>query len=103
MDSQAIFTTEQLTAFAIFAFVTSVTPGPNNVMLLVSGLNIGFRRTIPHVIGISSGFGVMVAIVGAGLGSVFITYPLVYEILRWVSAAYLLYLAWKIGSSGPTT
>ncbi|NUU26395.1 MAG: LysE family translocator [Streptomycetaceae bacterium] len=71
-------------------------------MLLVSGLNVGFRRTVPHVIGISSGFGVMVAVVGAGLGSVFITYPLIYEILRWVSAAYLLYLAWKIGSSGPT-
>ena len=103
MGDQAIFTPEQLLAFAIFAVVTSITPGPNNVMLLVSGLNIGFRRTIPHMIGIASGFGVMVAIVGAGLGSVFVTYPLIYNILRWVSAAYLLYLAWKIGTSGPPT
>jgi threonine/homoserine/homoserine lactone efflux protein len=101
VHAESIFTAAQLAAFVTFAIVTSITPGPNNIMLLVSGLNIGFRRTIPHIVGISTGFGVMIVVVGAGLGSVFLTYPLIYTILRWASAAYLLYLAWKIGTSGP--
>lgn len=92
-----------LLAFALFAFVTSVTPGPNNAMLLASGVNFGFKRTIPHIIGISSGFLVLVLAVGFGLGAVFKAYPVLYTILRYAGAAYLLYLAWNIARSGPAS
>ncbi|EPH0528243.1 lysE type translocator family protein [Pseudomonas aeruginosa] len=90
-----------LLAFSLFAFVTSVTPGPNNTMLLASGVNFGFVRSIPHILGISCGFFIMVMAVGFGLGTVFEAYPVLYTILRYVGAAYLLYLAWKIATSGP--
>ncbi|MBA1202639.1 LysE family translocator [Pseudomonas capeferrum] len=89
------------TAFVLFAFVSSITPGPNNTMLLASGVNFGVRRTIPHAIGISVGFMVMVLAVGFGLGEVFKAVPSLYTILRYAGAAYLLYLAWKIATSGP--
>lgn len=90
-------------AFALFAFVTSVTPGPNNAMLLASGVNFGFQRTIPHILGISSGFLVLVLAVGLGLGAVFTAYPVLYTLLRYAGAAYLLYLAWNIARSGPAS
>lgn len=90
-----------LLAFALFAFVTSVTPGPNNMMLLASGVNFGFRRSVPHMLGISCGFMSLVLGVGFGLGAVFKAYPLLYSILRYAGAAYLLYLAWKVATSGP--
>jgi threonine/homoserine/homoserine lactone efflux protein len=92
-----------LLAFALFAFVTSVTPGPNNMMLLASGVNFGFNRTIPHILGISCGFFSLVLAVGLGLGAAFKTYPLLYTLLRYAGAAYLLYLAWKIATSGPAS
>ncbi|RMU51303.1 Amino acid transporter LysE [Pseudomonas savastanoi pv. glycinea] len=92
-----------LLAFTLFAFVTSITPGPNNMMLLASGVNFGFSRTLPHMLGISIGFFVLVLTVGFGLGSVFKAWPLLYTILRYVGAAYLLYLAWKIATSGPAS
>lgn len=97
------FSADLLLAFALFAFVTSITPGPNNTMLLTSGLNFGFRRSIPHMLGISCGFGVMVAAVGLGLGAVFKAWPLLYGALRYVGAAYLLYLAWKIATADPAS
>lgn len=84
-----------------FAFVTSVTPGPNNMMLLASGVNFGFRRTIPHMLGIGIGFTLMVALIGFGLGEVFARVPLIYTALKYVGAGYMLYLAWKIANSGP--
>lgn len=90
-----------LLAFALFALVTSITPGPNNTMLLASGVNFGFNRTIPHMLGISCGFFLLVVAVGFGLGAVFQAYPILYTVLRYVGAAYLLYLAWKIAHSGP--
>lgn len=90
-----------LLAFALFALVTSITPGPNNTLLLASGVNFGFNRSIPHILGISCGFFVLVLAVGLGLGAVFETYPVLYRVLRYVGAAYLLYLAWKIARSGP--
>ncbi|SDT34039.1 LysE family translocator [Pseudomonas granadensis] len=90
-----------LLGFALFALVTSITPGPNNTMLLASGVNFGFNRTIPHMLGITCGFFVLVVAVGFGLGAVFQNYPILYTILRYVGAAYLLYLAWKIAHSGP--
>ncbi|MHC8306645.1 LysE family translocator [Pseudomonas sp. PB3P13] len=94
---------DMLLGFALFALVTSITPGPNNTMLLASGVNFGFHRTIPHMLGITCGFFVLVVAVGFGLGAVFQTYPLLYTVLRYVGAAYLLYLAWKIAHSGPVS
>lgn len=93
-------TTELLIAFIAFAFVTSVTPGPNNMMLLASGVNFGLRRSVPHMLGISLGFMVLVMCVGFGLGQVFEQVPVLYTVLRYLGAAYLLYLAWKIAGSG---
>lgn len=97
------FSLDLLLAFALFAFVTSVTPGPNNMMLLASGVNFGFGRTLPHMLGISIGFFVLVLAVGFGLGIVFKAWPMLYTLLRYVGAAYLLYLAWKIATSGPAS
>lgn len=88
-------------AFALFAFVTSITPGPNNLMLLASGVNYGLRRSLPHILGIGIGFTAMVLAVGLGLAEVFDRLPWMYTVLRWVGAAYLLYLAWSIANSGP--
>ncbi len=97
-------TIEILFALAIFAFVTSVTPGPNNIMLMTSGANFGFRRTIPHMLGIGIGFTVMVFLVGIGLAQVFEAWPPAHTILKTVSVVYLLWLAWKIsGSAAPST
>ncbi len=93
-------TADLLIAFIAFAFVTSVTPGPNNMMLLASGVNFGLRRSVPHMLGISLGFMVLVMAVGLGLGQLFEQQPLLYSVLRYLGAAYLLYLAWKIARSG---
>lgn len=84
-----------------FAFVSSITPGPNNLMLMASGANYGFRRTIPHMLGISIGHSVMVTLVGLGLAQVFEAYPITRLILQIGSTAYLLYLAWKIANAAP--
>ncbi len=92
---------ELLLAFAGFALVGSITPGPNNAMLLASGANHGFRRTIPHVAGIAAGCVVMLLLVGLGLGRVFDAAPRLHDALRWVGAAYLLWLAWRIANAGP--
>ena len=82
-----------------FAFVTSVTPGPNNMMLLASGVNFGFGRTLPHMLGISLGHALMVFLVGIGLSGVFTAYPPAMIGLKGVSVAYMLWLAWKIAHS----
>ena len=92
-------TTELLIALVGFAFVSSITPGPNNLMLMASGANFGFRRTLPHMLGISIGHSVMVTLVGLGLGQLFETYPVARLILQVGSTAYLLYLAWKIANA----
>ncbi|NOD65397.1 MULTISPECIES: LysE family translocator [unclassified Ruegeria] len=90
-----------LMALIVFAFVTSITPGPNNLMLMASGANFGFRRSIPHMLGIGLGFTVMVLLVGAGLVQVFDRYPISHTALKIVSVVYLLYLAWKIAHAAP--
>jgi threonine/homoserine/homoserine lactone efflux protein len=90
-------TNATLLALAGFAFVTSITPGPNNLMLLASGTHFGWRRSLPHLLGISFGFGVMLVLVGLGLGEVFARYPGLHDVLKWASLAYLLYLAWPMG------
>ena len=92
-------TPELLLAFVLFAFVTSVTPGPNNMMLLASGVNFGLRRSVPHMLGVSLGFMLLVLAVGLGLGQLFQRWPLLHALLAWSGATYLLYLAWKIARS----
>ena len=83
-----------------FAFVTSVTPGPNNMMLLASGVNFGFRRTVPHMLGISAGHSLMVFLVGLGLAEAFTAWPSAMLLLKGASVAYMLWLAWKIAHAG---
>lgn len=96
-----MLTAELFTALAAFAFVSSITPGPNNLMLMASGTNFGFVRTIPHLLGVSIGFTLMIVLVGAGLAKVFELYPVAHAILKYASCAYLLWLAWKIATSAP--
>jgi threonine/homoserine/homoserine lactone efflux protein len=91
-----------LIAFVAFAVVMFITPGPNNVMLLSSGLTHGFRRTLPHMAGITFGMAFMIAAVGLGLGTIFIAYPVLQTILKYAGAAYLIYLAAVIALSGPS-
>lgn len=81
---------------ATYAFVMSITPGPNNVMLTAAGANFGLRRTLPHILGITCGFGSQVAAVCCGLGVVFSRWPQLHLALKWVGAAYLLYLGWQL-------
>lgn len=92
----------------LFAFVTSITPGPNNLMLLASGVNFGFVRTIPHMLGIAVGFGSLLVGVGLGLGALLAAWPALAILLKVAGGSYLIYLAWRIarsramGSSGST-
>ncbi len=94
-------TIDILLALILFALVSSITPGPNNVMLMASGANFGFRRTVPHMLGISFGHGLMVMLVGLGLGQIFALYPTARLTLQVFSTAYLLWLAWKIANAAP--
>jgi len=84
----------------LFSAASLSSPGPNNVMVTASGVNFGFRRTIPHMLGIAIGFAVMNLAVGLGLGRVFETYPQIHLVLKYVSIAYLVFLAWKIANAG---
>ncbi|WP_164661640.1 LysE family translocator [Tropicibacter sp. Alg240-R139] len=94
-------THDLLLALVAFAFVSSITPGPNNLMLMASGANFGFRRTIPHMLGIGLGVVFMILLVGAGLIQVFDAFPVTYQVLKFVSVGYLLFLAWKIATAAP--
>jgi len=96
-------TFETLTALALFAFVSSATPGPNNLMLMASGANFGFWRSVPHMLGISVGFMVMLFAVGAGLVQIFDRFPVIYTVLKILSVMYMLWLAWKIANAAPVT
>lgn len=88
-------------ALASFALVTVITPGPNNLMLMTSGANFGFRRSIPHMLGVGLGFPLMIVPVGLGVMQVFDLWPLSYTILKVLSVFYMLYLAWKIANAAP--
>lgn len=92
-------TFEILTALVIFAFVSSITPGPNNLMLMSSGANFGFKLTLPHMLGVAVGFTLMIVLVGLGVIQIFDQFPVSYDILKTCSIAYLLYLAFKIATS----
>ena len=91
---------ETLPALAALAIATLFTPGPNNAMLAASGANFGFRRTIPHLLGVAAGFPLMLLIVGLVLGGLFQTSTVLRETLSWGGAALLLWIAWKIAHSG---
>lgn len=88
-----------VTGFAIFALTLSLTPGPNNTLFTTSGVNFGIARTVPHILGVALGFPAMLCAVGLGLWSVLHAIPGLLSVLRYVSIAVLLYLAWKIASS----
>ena len=90
-----------LMAFVLFATVMYFTPGPNNIMLLSTAVTYGFRRSLPHIAGITIGFAFMIGAVGLGLGAIFIAYPVLQTILKYAGAAYLIYLAVAIAMSGP--
>jgi threonine/homoserine/homoserine lactone efflux protein len=82
-----------------FAFATSITPGPNNMMLFASGVNFGFRRTIPHMLGIGGGFFTLLVAVGLGLGALLETVPVLHLALKVLGGVYLVWIAWKIGNT----
>lgn len=90
---------ETVLALCVYAFVTSITPGPSNFMLLASGANFGLVRTIPQVLGITMGFKALLLAVGLGLGATLAAYPALHTVLKIAGGAYLLYLAWRIAMS----
>jgi len=90
---------ETFSALLVYAFVTSITPGPNNFILLSSGVNFGFWRTVPNMLGISVGFASLLLGVGLGLGALLTAFPALHTVLNVAGGAYLLYLAWRIASS----
>ena len=85
-----------LISVAVFSFVTSVTPGPNNTFLLSSGANFGLKKSLPYLSGIMAGLAGMMIALGAGLGVIFTTLPVVYQVLKWVGFAYIVWLAYLI-------
>ena len=95
------FTLAFLISIFMFSFATSMTPGPNNIMLLSSGLTFGYKRTIPHILGVVLGFPFMTICVGLGLGQIFDRYPIAFTVLKFIGISYLLWLAWHIANSKP--
>lgn len=91
-----LMTYEIFSALIAFCFVGVITPGPNNMMLMASGANFGFRRTVPHMLGVGLGMPILTLMVGVGAMQVFERFPLVRTVLTVLSVAYLLWLAWKI-------
>jgi len=87
---------DSLLALASYAFVTSITPGPNNIMLTASGISFGFKKTVPHMLGIPFGFGIQLALCSIGLGSILLNVPAAYVGLKIFGTSYLLYLAWSL-------
>ena len=94
-----MITWELILAISAYNFVMYVTPGPNNSILTASGIKFGFFRSIPNILGIPTGHGLQLALVCLGLGSLFATFPVLLDILRYVGAAYILYLAYKMFGS----
>ncbi|WP_237173660.1 LysE family translocator [Paracandidimonas lactea] len=94
-------TSDILLSLALFMLVSSITPGPNNVMLTASGATFGYRRTLPHILGVSLGAAIVVLLTGAGVGAALQAQPALHTGLKYLGAAYLLYLAWRIACAGP--
>lgn len=96
-------TLEILLSLITFAFVSTVTPGPNNLMLMTSGTNFGFKKTIPHMIGVAVGFSFMILIVGLGVATLLHQSSSAYTTLKILCVIYMLWLAWKIATAAPPT
>lgn len=92
---------EAILALVGFALATSITPGPNNLMLVASGANFGYRRSLPHMLGISLGHMFMIVLVGMGLIGLFELFPVLHTVMKVLSISYLLYLAWKTANAAP--
>lgn len=92
---------ESFFALFTFAFVSSVTPGPNNLMLMASGANFGFKRTLPHMFGVGFWFCFMITMIGVGVIRLFELWPSIYDVLKVVSVIYMLWLSWKIATAAP--
>jgi threonine/homoserine/homoserine lactone efflux protein len=88
-----------LIAASLFSFVSSITPGPNNMMMLASGVNFGFRRSVPHWLGICGGFTFMLCAVGLGLHTLLADHPALYDLMRYAGSAYLLWMAWRLATA----
>lgn len=89
----------QIVPLLLFSFSSSFTPGPNNLMMMNSGLNFGIRKSLPHYFGVCLGFAAMILIVALGFGALFIKYTWTQQVLKIVGIAYMLYLAWKIANN----
>ena len=94
-----MMTTELFAALAVFALVSSITPGPNNLMLMASGINFGLTRTIPHMLGVAMGFTLMIILIGLGVMKIIDAIPGSTLVITIVSGLYLLYMAWKIATT----
>ncbi|MSP83919.1 MAG: LysE family translocator [Alphaproteobacteria bacterium] len=92
--------TDTLAALVMFAFVMSITPGPNNVLLLTSGVNFGWARTVPLMLGVGVGFMLMIVLVGLGFGQVFVRFPWTHAAVQIVGIVYMLWLAWTFANAG---
>jgi len=90
---------EILIAASLFSLVSSITPGPNNMMMLASGVNFGFRRSVPHWLGICGGFTFMLCAVGLGLHTLLADHPALYDVLRYAGSAYLVWMAWRLATA----
>ena len=99
MTALPIFRPDIFTALLLFAFASSVTPGPNNMMVMASGANFGLKRTLPHWAGVVTGFSSLLLACGLGLGGLFTAYPVLHDILKWAGAAYLVYLAYRVATT----
>lgn len=90
---------EQVVALFVFAVVTSITPGPNNIMLAATGANVGIRRGLPHLIGVNLGFALMLFLFSAGAGAAVVANPAIMGVLKYLGIAVLLWLAWKVATA----
>ena len=88
-------------AIFLFGLSAGITPGPNNIMLMASGMNFGIKNSIPHILGVCIGFPIMLILIGLGFSLVFEQYPILHEIIKIIGVAYLLYLSWLIASASP--
>ncbi len=93
---------EMYFAMMLFAFTATITPGPNNIMIMTSGVNYGVKQSLPHLLGICFGFPSMVILIGLGFSVVFERYPLLHELIKIIGIIYLIYLAWAIANTGPS-
>ena len=96
-------TNDLFLALVVFAAIAAFTPGPNNTILMASGINYGFRQSLPMIFAVGLGFPLMIACAGLGLGKIFEIIPQLYSILKYVGAAYMLWLAWKIATAKPSS